>query len=375
MSHADDVREELARLLRSRRVPGCSIAVRRGAEATHLHFGVADPADGRPVADDTVFHLFSGTKLYTAAALMLLCERGVLDLDAPVQESLPDLPLRHSVTPRQLASHSSGLRDTLGGFLAVHFDGEDAPTTGVALSRYKTHRGRSPGRKAAYRNVSFAILGQLITVASGVPYSGFVEGEILAPLKSTAAFEYSQETRELSAVGTIGRFSPMRWLFRLFYPKVAKRIERSRHGALISLEEFALDTAAIGGLIGSATDFLPLAAEFLSEESGVLSPESRREMTTLQARGRAGIASSVGTGLGWKSGLVDGVLFWNHEGGGNGFTSETRIYPESSLAVVILMNATATPRLSWLAHEMCERIRATSGESDPLPGTTVEVGA
>ena len=344
-------------MLRKHGVPGCAIAARLGD--THLAFdiGSADAAGTRPVDAQTVFHLFSGTKLYTAAALMRLHERGAVDLDQPVSTYLPDLALRHPITARQLASHSSGLPDTLSAFLAVHFFGDPPPTTAAALSRYRTAKGKPPGGKAAYRNVNYAILGELITRVSGMPYPEAVAADVLGPLGSAASFAYDEATRARAAEGTIGRFQPTRWLLRFMSPDVSKRLERERHGGVVPLAEFSLDTAAIGGLIGCAADFLPLAVEMLSNEDGVLSAESKREMLTMQARGQAGIVSAEGVGLGWKLGRANGVELWNHEGGGAGFTSETRIYPRDGVAVVVLMNKTQTRKLSWLAHEMCELLR------------------
>jgi hypothetical protein len=90
------------------------------------------------------------------------------------------------------------------------------------------------------------------------------------------------------------------------------------------LEPYALDTAAIRGLIGPVRDFTPLLREMLDPNDGVLSAASKREMLRLQARGRAGIESSVGVGLG----------------------------------LVILMNLSQSPGLSEVAHRICEMLRS-----------------
>lgn len=351
------VEAKLVRALETGGIPGCAIACWQTGRTATFTCGRADIGRARPVTPATVFHLFSGTKLYTAAALMRLVERGLMDLDAPVTTYLGDLQLRHPVTVRQLASHSSGLPETLKAFLAVHFQGSPMPSTVEALSRYRTDNGRQPGARVAYRNVNYAILGELITRVSGVPYVDFVADEILRPLGSRAAFDYTDDTRERAATGYLPRFGPMRWLLRLMMPAVAARLEAGRDGALVRLHEYALDTAAIGGLIGVAADFLPLTAEMLTPEDGVLTARSKREMLTLHAQGAAGIASTVGVGLGWKFGRADSTPFWNHEGGGAGFTSETRIYPEQRLGIVILMNATQSRTLSLVAHDLCELIR------------------
>ena len=122
---------------------------------------------------------------------------------------------------------------------------------------------------------------------------------------------------------------------------------------------FALDTAAIGGLVGSVGGFAPFVIAQLRGGDAVLGEAAVRAMQTLVARGAAGIASRVGVGLGWKLGAVDGVSFLNHEGGGPGFTSETRIYPATGLGMVLCMNRWMMPTKTHLvAHRLCEIIRS-----------------
>lgn len=348
---------EVAALLSQAGVPGACLALTRQGQSATLQFGFADIGQKKRTTSRTVYHLFSGTKLYTAAALMLLCERGAVDLDAPVTTYLDELKLRHTISVRQLASHCSGLKDTLGAVLAVHFRGTPMPSSAAALSRYATASAAPPGGKAAYRNVNYAILGELISRVTGVGYTDFIKRELLVPLNSGTDFSYSEEMRAQAATGYLRRLSPMRLLLRVMSPEVSRRLERPAIGGLVPLEEYALDTAAIGGLLGRAEDFLSLPQEMLRSTDGVLTERSKRTMLTLQSKGAAGIVSRQGVGIGFKRGSHRGVAFWNHEGGGAGFTSEIRIYPKDGLGVVLLMNLTQTPKLSRLAHTLCERLR------------------
>lgn len=320
--------------------------------------GVADPISRRAVTPATRFHLFSGTKLYTATALMRLVELGTVRLDESVEDHLPDLTLRHPVTLRQLASHASGLPDTLRAFLATH---ESAgPTARAALSRYRTDGGRRPGGRAAYRNVNFAILGALIAACTESSFPAAMAGLVLEPLGVRPTFGVGTARDDQDAVGSVPRFSLMKPLLRVLDPKAAGRLWGKTVGGLTTLRPFGLDTAAIGGLSGTAMDFLPLLKEMLDPADGLLRAASKTEMLSVQTVGRAGIVSREGVGLAWKLGRVDGTEFWNHEGGGPGFCSETRIYPADGLGVVVLMNRSQTPRLSRVAHAICEHVRRAS---------------
>lgn len=348
----------VAELLSRARVPAACIGVIDATgERASWAYGLASIEPAVPATPDTVFHLFSGTKLYTAAATMLLVERGLIALDDPVQEHVEDLHLRHPVTVRQLMSHDSGLGDTLAGFLAVHFLDGRPSTTAEALARYRLDKAKQPGRGAAYRNVNYAILGELISRIAGRPYETFVREALLSPLGSGAEYSYADSTTARAATGYLPRLSPMRLALRLFAPEVSKRLYAKPTGRFMALEPYSLDTAAIGGLLGSVPDFLPFLEEMLDPSDGVLRAESKRQMLTLHAHGAAGIVSRVGVGLGWKLGQVDGVEFLNHEGGGAGFCSETRLYPSEGIGVVILMNLSQSMKLSRVAHRICEEIR------------------
>jgi CubicO group peptidase (beta-lactamase class C family) len=345
------IRRELSRA----GVPGAALAwVNRSGASGHLEHGFADLAAKKPVEATTRFHLFSGTKLYTACAVMLLVEREAVALDAPVRRYLPELPLRDELTVTHLLSHASGLSDSLGAFLSTHLAGDPIPSTAEALARYRLDRGKAPGGRARYGNVNYAILGELVSRAAGEPFTTFVQRELLRPLGAELTFE---DDGVGSAVGYVSRFSPMLLLLRFLQPRVAERIRAERVGRLVGLRPFSLDTTAIGGLVGPAGAFLPLLREMLAPGDGILRASSKEALLTPRSRGAAGIVSREGVALGWKLGVVGALRFFNHEGGGPGFATETRLYPDEGLGVVLLTNLTHSAAVSRLAHRISERLR------------------
>lgn len=355
------LRRELAGILETARVPGCAVAWTRadGTGAALVH-GLADADQRCPVEASTRFHLFSGTKLYTATALGLLVDRGQLGWDTPVRQHLPELPLHHDLRVWHLASHCSGLPETLRAFLAVHLADDPAPSTADALARYRISADGTPGGKARYRNAGYAVLGELITRVSGVPYTRFVEEAVLGALGSDASFDASGAPPGL-ATAHLARLSPMRLLLPVLLPEVRGRIVAFHTGRWLGLHPFGLDSTAIGGLVGSAAAFLPLLREMLQPGDGLLTAATKRKMLSLHATGATGVASRDGVGLGWKRGSAEGGTFWNHEGGGPGFCTETRLYPDANLGVVVLMNATQSRHRSLVCHRACERIRTSEG--------------
>lgn len=341
------------------RAPGCSIAV---VDATGPRwtgaFGLADVRRARPAAADTVYHLFSGTKLFTATAVMQLVEKEQVGLDDPAGRFVPGLGPAADVTVQQLLSHRSGLKDTLRAFLAVTLPGEPPLTSAEALARFQLRPARGAGQRVEYRNVNYAILGELVTRVSGLEYREYVARHVLAPLGIEAAFEITAAMRARRAAGYLERWDPMRLALRLLFPDLPRRLYRERAGALVELGEYTLGSAAIGGLVGSMPELAKFLVAQLSGGGAILSEASTWRMQTLVAEGAAGIASRSGIGLGWKIGRTDAHAFLNHEGGGAGFTSELRIYPEAGIGIALAMNVMRQPRTMWAAHRICEAVLA-----------------
>lgn len=144
------------------------------------------PAPAEPMTLDTIFDIASLTKiLATTTSVLQLYEQDRLDIDAPVQTYLPEFnpgadPLRASVTPRMLLSHTSGL----GGDLSHQgFWGVAAPDRADGL-----HRALStplvPERIGTfhYSDIGFILLGEMVERIAGQPLDSYARDHVFAPL-------------------------------------------------------------------------------------------------------------------------------------------------------------------------------------------------
>lgn len=343
--------------LQAANIPACSLViVDRSGIISSGAFGYADLQQRRLATPKTAYHLFSGTKLYTATAVMQLVEAGKLSLDDCLGKHIPGLGRVEHITLKQLLTHTSGLKDTLKAFLAVHFEDEAPLTTTEALSRYQMGLKRAPGTRVEYCNANYALLGEIITRVAGQPYPSYVTEHILKPLQMPVAFILTEAMKGDAATGYMRRWEPMRFLLPLMMPGVSKKLYGGCINGFVALRNYDLDTAAIGGLVGSVIGFAPFVVAHLNNGAGILTKETSQLMQTMVARGQAGIASKVGVGLGWKFGQAGDQVFINHEGGGAGFTSETRIYPDRGIGFVIAMNRMNMPHTNLVAHRICEKI-------------------
>ncbi|MFN8218398.1 MAG: serine hydrolase domain-containing protein [Solirubrobacterales bacterium] len=333
--------------LTARQVPGISVAVvQPGGVSKYLDAGVADLAADRPVAPGTLYLWFSMTKIVTATAVLKLAEDGLLDLDEPVERLVPEFPRPRSDWPpvrvRHLLSHSAGLPNPMP-LRWVHpasEAGRDSHRFAMELLA-KHDRLRFPaGSKAVYSNLGYITLGELIARASMQSFEDYVRTAILEPLSMVdTGFRYPPDAGRIAATGYQPRLTPMTPLLRLMLPR---GIVGHRAGRFLAFHRFNVDGASYGGLLGPVRDAARFLAAHLNEGEleGVrlLSPDGMRAMQTVQARG-----PKLDVGYGWFRRGPDRAAaeFWEHLGGGAGFWSMMRIYPEEGLGVVSMGNATS----------------------------------
>lgn len=162
---------------------GAVLVARDGEILLDRGYGMANREWNTPNTGDTKFRLASVSKQFTAVAVMILSERGQLDLDAPVKAYLADAPAAwEGVTIRSLLNHTSGVPDF------TRFDDYEAlktrPTTTEALIGRLRDRPLdfASGETFAYSNSGYIILTAVIEKVTGRPYAAFVSETLFRPL-------------------------------------------------------------------------------------------------------------------------------------------------------------------------------------------------
>src|SRR6267378_8440569 len=180
----------LEKAIAARVFPACSIAVTFGGELAALKaFGrfTYDPASPE-VTTANIFDLASLTKVVaTTAMAMILYERGLLDLEAPVTAIVPEFagasdehdPRRREVTLRMLLAHSSGLPAYEKLFLRAKTR-ED-----LLQAAFTTPLAGAPGAGAEYSDLGFIILGVVLERLADESLDVFCQREIFGPLGMT----------------------------------------------------------------------------------------------------------------------------------------------------------------------------------------------
>jgi len=198
-----DLDGALETLARTFDVPGVQAAVLTPDGITSAATGVLNLETGVEATTDSVFQIGSVTKVWTATLVMRLVDEGLLDLDAPVAQHLPDFrvadpDLSSSVTARHLLSHTSGIDGDL--FLDTG-RGDDA------LARYveamaRLTRTHPLGATMSYCNSGYSLLGRLVEVLRGKTWDTVLREELFAPLGLARAGTLPEEAlRHRAAIG------------------------------------------------------------------------------------------------------------------------------------------------------------------------------
>ena len=319
------------------RSPGLVYAIVRDGEVLHARgLGTTTPGEQTPPTTESVLRIASMTKSFTAAAVLLLRDRGLLHLDVPVADYVADAPV--GLTVRQLLTMSGGLLtdDPWGDRNETQTPEEFAELVGGGITV-----GGPPGVTFEYSNLGYAFLGRVIDAVLPPDVGGFrsfVLDEITGPLGMAAT------TYDVRGVG----------------PGLVAGYHNPGDGWRLQPEVLPGTFSAMGGLHSRVIDLARWVGGFTDAfrrrtAPHPLSVASRREMQQqhrftgvsgglnldVPAGGTALSASAVGYGFGlFVEHHSDHGHVVHHPGGYPGYGSHMRWHPETGLGVVALANGT-----------------------------------
>src|SRR5688572_2480900 len=304
-------------------VPGASVLLlHNGDTVVRRSYGLADLEQGTPVTPATNFRLASVTKQFTAAAILLLAEDGLLGPDDPARKWLPALPAASdAVTIRQLLTHTSGLID-YEDVIPPSMAGQLHDANVLELLKTQDRTYFPPGTGYRYSNGGYALLALIIERASGQSFADFLRERIFRPLGMTGTVAHQE------GVSTVAN--------RAFgYSEVNGAWERTDQSP----------TSAVlgdGGIYSSIDDLAKWDAAL--DDDRLLGTESRR---LAFAPATPTDDAAVEYGFGWR---ITGDSHW-HSGETMGFRNALIRFPERRMTVVILTNRRSEEHTSELQSQ------------------------
>lgn len=297
-----------------------SVLIARGdAVVFNRSFGLANREWEIPNSAATRFRIASITKQFTAAAILLLQERGKLNIEDPVKKYVPEAPASwDTMTIFHLLTHTAGLP---GLGVPTDVASAAAPTAdrsvGATVARLMERPLASePGPVFTYGNAAYFVLGHIIQKVSGQTYEQFLRENIWTPL--------AMNDTGIDNVGVI--------------PRRAAHYTVTKTGVVHGYTTEAIVPNMAAGMYSTTEDLLRWQRGLFAGK--VLSPASLQKMTT---------AFKGDYGLGVYLRTLDGRKAITHGGGAPPFANLT-YFPETRTTVIVLGNLNIAPSSDIAAY-------------------------
>jgi CubicO group peptidase (beta-lactamase class C family) len=342
-ARTEDASERIDRFLAGRYAadtPGAAVLVaRKGTVILRKGYGLANLEHGIAVSPETVFRLASVSKVFTAAATLILAEQGRLKLDDPASKYIVDYPWQKGVPAiRDLLGHTSGIHDYLDRPDNMRWVRGEYTVKELIDSFKDRAPDFAPGEKTAYSNSNYILLGAVLEKATGQPLPAAVLDLVLRPLGLKQTF-YDGELTPIP--GRAAAYEPVRtkddaldWT----------KFRNARYYSMSCLY-------ASGGYLSTVDD---LYAFYRGLADGKLLGRDMftRSLEPVPLAGGRAAGGSVG---GWQIDRVDGRTVYMKGGALPGVCTWMLFLPDEDLFVVLLSNRSAgEPRCGQVALEIAK---------------------
>jgi serine-type D-Ala-D-Ala carboxypeptidase/endopeptidase len=314
--HAAEIEKQTTPAFDSQSIAGCVVGVfDNGRKEVHgygeVHRGKGDRPDG-----DTIYEIGSITKAFTGTLLADAVQRGLVKLDAPLQDFMPkgvtlDVAKNQPIRLVDLASQTSGLPRLPDNMKPKDPANPYADYTPELMFEFLgKHKLRRPPGEYEYSNLGMGLLGHVLAKQARQTYEELVTERICKPLAmNDTCITLSAEQR--------------------------KRLAPPYNGELGDAKNWDINAlAGAGGLRSTVNDLLKLVEASLGDDDGPVVKAIHEAWKT-----RYGKPGQIGVGLAWHI-ARDGVTRW-HNGQTGGYSSAVFIYPPKKLGVVVLCNTAA----------------------------------
>ena len=288
-----------------------------GRDTVTAAYGFVDIEQSVSMDKTRLFQIGSQTKMFTAAALLLLQRDGKLNLDDLVSKYVSGVARPADLTIRQLLTHTGGIGDSI-----TFFDPPAGRRPDFDVS-FENHLflGRvageafSPGTDWNYNNLGFVVLGQVIESASGQSLDGYTRKNILEPLRMTETF--------------LGNLEP--------YPE--SRMARgyfSQDGETVDTTMPNLSWASSAGdMVSSLEDMRKWVMMLMHPDNPLRLNLTDFAFDPIDVSDFGGLSRY---GLGMMERRVAGQKMWGHGGFIHGYVTLTLIEPDSGIILQLMTN-------------------------------------
>lgn len=296
--------------------PGCVIGIVRNDSLIYAKgYGLANMEYGIPNTPETIYHMASISKQFTAYAIVLLAQQGKLKLDDDVRKYLSWFPdLKEKITIRHLLNHTSGIRDQwqLLAISGTRLDDVIKQEHIVKLLSKQRALNFKPGDQYTYSNSGFTMLAEIVKSVTGKTLRQFTDSLIFKPLGMSNTHFHDD------------------------YTEVVKNRSYSyfpREGGGFGNSVLSYSNAGATSLFTNVNDLSKWLINFYSPKAG-----TAEDIKLLTQKGKLnnGVESSYALGIvvnefkGWRQ--------YTHNGADAGYRTFATSFPDLKMGFIIFSN-------------------------------------
>lgn len=290
---------------------GSILVAQDGAIIFHQGYGFANDTDGTLVTSETVFDIGSLSKQFTATAVLLLEQDGLLHVEDKVSLYFPDLPPdKGGLTIHQLLTHTAGFRED-------HFEGDLVPMSAEeALSAIADlPLAWDPGTHYHYSNTGYTLLALIVQEVSGRPFVTYLHESLFLP----------------AGMRHTGFYGEARWQG---LPVAYTYFNGQLQGTPATWPGPYWGVMGNGGVMSTTGDMYRWVEALQTHE--ILSAGQTAKLFTPYVPEEPGSATYYA--YGWTVTETEWGALIQHNGGGIGGNSHLAMYPDTGMTLVISSN-------------------------------------
>jgi CubicO group peptidase (beta-lactamase class C family) len=338
--------ELVTRIMKRTGVPSLQFGIVRGDKVVYTvargesRIGIGDsPA----VAATPQMHYPIGSisKQFTVACILLLQERGKLNLDDPVSKWFPELTRASEITIRMLLTHTSGYRDFAPQDYALPEWLQAGHPLDIVHHWAELPLDFDPMTKMQYSNTNYVLAGLIVEKGSGEPFRRFLQENVIQPLKLEGVLDLDYDRADIEPIGY-------------------------RRNALGPLRPALAE--APGWYTGAGTLAMPVAT-LLQWDLSLMSKSLLRPVSydAMEKEQRLKDGGATNGGLGLQVGRANGHLIHLHSGEVAGFSAVNLVMPEDHVAIAVLINQDANNTAMEIAQGLVPLLVPSFSAKAPAP--------
>ncbi len=316
----DSIKKKIDRLFTkwdTKNSPGCSIGIVRNDSLIYARgYGMANLEYEIPNTPQTIYHIASVSKQFTAYCIVLLARQGKLNLNDDVRKYLNWFPdLHQKITIRNLLDHTSGIRDQwqLLAIAGTRLDDVITQEQIIKILSKQQALNFKPNEQSTYSNSGYTMLAEIVKVVSGKSLRGFADSAIFKPLKMTSTHFHDD------------------------YTEIVKNRAYSydrKDNLTFSNSTLSYSTIGATSLFTNIEDMSKWISNFYDTKAG--DKKDIEQLTGLKARLNNG--SQLDYALGIVNGNHKGHATYFHSGGDAGYRTFNVVFPDLKTGFVLLSN-------------------------------------